>query len=254
MQIRSLLAQARWPTGDKALVFGGSNRVQVFAGVPTEDQVPQVTPWAMVGILDAAADEEHPDLLDQQFAVVVGADVHGDQSGQQALVGGPAPSIGRSGGRGVSELCAIVRDAAGTLSGHDGVRLVGQESASTPLRQIAPGRSLALAEISIRCLCTAMPFYTAPQRLRYQTDRWLWDGEACSRRFDFAGYRLVRKQGTSPSASPSDGTVVYSGTQPMFVGTQSSGQVYTVFAVYDSRGGGTIEGSSSPERGSFFVP
>ena len=67
-------------------------------------------------------------------------------------------------------------------------------------------------------------------------------------------HRLVRKQGTSPSASPSDGTVIYSGTQPMVVGSQASGQVYTVFAVYDSRGSGTIEGSSSPERGSFFVP
>ena len=66
-------------------------------------------------------------------------------------------------------------------------------------------------------------------------------------------YRLVRRLGRNFSATPSQGELLYTGTNAYWVGAQETGYTYTVFADYCSRGNGIVEGYSKPEVGAYRV-
>jgi len=254
-QIKHKLEAVTWPAGSQDVVFGTQNRVVVYAGTPTEEQIPPGFPWALVGIGPAQFDADDPGLATQELTVTVGASVAGDPMGAQAITGGPILDQGKSAGRGVGDLVERALSAVRSLLGSDGAKVILSAASTGSPTALGRGRHLAIAEVSLSAVCTAAEHWSAPQRLRYSTvasvGRWTWEGSHCEARYDFYRYRLVRKQGTTPSVSPSDGTTVYTGTEAKFVGSQNSGYVYTIFCDYNSRGAALVEGSSSAERGAY---
>ena len=115
---------------------------------------------------------------------------------------------------------------------------------------------VAAQQISVTARGPSGLYYAAPQELAHSgvDNAWSWQGAPCSSRFDFLQFRLVQKEGSSPSSDPSDGTTLYTGTAATTVLPRSFSHTYTVFADYNARGGATVEGSSSPLRGSWVAP
>lgn len=251
-QIKHLLEQAAWSSGTEGLVFGAQGSVVVWAGAPTE-QVPPGFPFALVGIDAGAMDPDEPSLISQGFSITIGQVVAGDRLGEFALIGGAAPDLGSSAGRGVLELAERVSDAIQSLTGADGAQILVSGISTAPPSPLGTGdrRHLAIAELTLTGVCTSQEHYTAPQQIAHNGTVWSWVGTQCSSRYDFVTYRLVRKAGTSAPTSPSDGTVVYTGTTASFTGAATAGNTYAAFADYGSRG--TTAASSEPERGSYRV-
>lgn len=250
-QIKHLLQAATWSGG--SAVFGARGSVAVYAGTPTDDHIPAGFPWALVGIDSADIDPDQPSVIVQGFSVMCAAEVAGDRLGEYALIGGAAADLGKSAGRGVGEVAERVRATLQSLTGADGATVIlSGTSAGTPA-VLGRGRHLALDELRLTAVCTSAPHYSAPQRLRVTDGTWLWEGAHCSGRFDFLRYRLVEKVGSTPSTSPSDGTVVYTGTAATADYAATSGRVYTCFADYNARGGATVDASSSAAVGSYVV-
>ena len=252
-QIKHRLQTITWPGGSTDVVFGARG-VAVFAGLPTEEQIPVGFPWALVGIEGGEPDDEDETILNQRFNLVWAANVGGDPLGEHALIGGAVADLGKSAGRGVAELANRVRAAVGHLVAIDGAQVtVGTSSTGSPA-PFGRGRHLALDEMSLEAICTAGLHYAAPQVLIRSGSVFSWSGAQCSERFDFLQYRIVEKAG-SFSADPSDGTVVSTGTADtgVDVTTVIGGRYYTVFADYNSRGGSTVEGSSDPLVGSYVA-
>jgi len=251
-QIKPELEQVTWVGASDAVVFGTMNRVVVFAGTPNEEQIPHAFPWALIGIEGGDVDPDDPGLITQQFSITCGAEVAGDPMGEQAIIGGPITDIGTSAGRGVGDILERVRSAVQDINGTDGVKVAMLSSSFAPLSVLGQGRHLAMGDIVLSAVCTSAEYYASPQRPRYETTEWVWTGSHCASRFDFLQYRIVKKHGTTPSVSPSDGTVIYTGATASYTTTDhNSGWIYTIFADYNSRGGSTVEGSSSPELGSY---
>ncbi len=250
-QIKHRLQRIAWSVGDAQIVFGTHGNVVVFAGEPSEEQIPPSFPFVLVGIDGGEFDVDDPSILLQRYSLLIGAEVAGDRMGENALIGAGVQAQGRSANRGVSEVAERVRAAVQTLTGADGLRVQLSGSSTGTPRAIGRGRHMALDEITLSATCTSSLFYSAPQELRYDTDRWKWNGSHCSTRYDFLRFRLVRKAGTDPSVAPNDGTVMFSGTASEWVGTQMSGFTYTIFADYSARQTGIVDGSSAPERGSW---
>lgn len=254
LQLRHLLRAVAWPTGDADPVFG-QRGVAVFAGTPSEEQMPPAFPWCMVILGQGSHDTDDPDLIEQSYTILVAADVTGDPLGEFAVIGGASRNLGRSVGRGVLELAERARSAVERLTGVDGAPIqVSASSTASPVA-LGRGRHLAMHEFTVTALVTSALDYSAPQFIAHSdtTNAWTWDGEHCSNRFDFMQYRLVRKDGDSPSSTPEDGTTLYTGTAAEYVGALQPGNTYTAFADYDGRGRGSVEGSSQPEVGSYLV-
>lgn len=251
-QIKHELQLVAWTEGSESVVFG-QRGVVIFAGSPTEEQIPAGFPWALVGVGPGSPDQDHPEFLEQQFQVVIGAEVAGDPQGEFAIIGGATAELGRSAGRGVGEIAERARSAVQALTGADGAKiLLTAISTGSPVT-LGRGRHLALSDLSLTALCTSQLHYAAPQQAAYSGGTWTWQGSHCSDRFDFLQYRLVEKSGSSPSASPTDGTIVYTGTDATSTATQTAGNTYTVFAEYNARGGPDAEGNSDAEIGSYVV-
>lgn len=250
MQIRHILGRVRWTAGDADLVFG-SRSVAVFAGTPTEEQIPPGWPWALVQIETGTTDDVHPDIVVQTYAVQVGAEVAGDPLGEFSLVGGSTRDIGTSAGRGVEEVAERVRAALGDLTTFDGAQIRLSSSSSAGPTTLGRGRHCSFATIRVEAHCSATDSYTAPQELRHSSglNRWDWQGLRCSARYDFIDFRMLRKTGSSPSSSVTDGTVVYTGANPYAILPKIGGETYTVFARYGARG--TVTHTSDPIVGAY---
>lgn len=248
LQIQSLLEAAVWPTGNAELVFGAQGQsVAVFAGEPTPSDIPPGFPWCLVGVDDGAHDTDHPEFIEQGFTLITGVEVAGDPLGEFSMVGSSVSDLGSSAGRGVLEVTERVRTAVQDLTGIDGAKILLSASTTGSPAPLGPGRHLALGALSLTALCTSALHYAAPQEIAEAADAWSWEGSQCSSRWDFNQYRLVRKTGSAPQ-TPSDGTVVYTGTLAAAAHTPVSGDTYTIFADYHARAGlsgSTVDGSSS---------
>lgn len=248
MQIRHLLRAATWPGGET--VFSEQS-VRIFAGTPNEEQIPPNFPWCLISIDGGEPDEDHPDIILQRFSLTTAALVQGDRMGEHALVGGGSSDMGKSANRGLLEVATAVRATVEALTGADGAR-VTLSSISTGTPAPFRGKHVVMDSLDLQAVCTSALDYAAPQQLQHAGGAWTWAGGHCSSRWDFVQYRLVRKTGTSASTDPDDGTTVYAGTTAAFTGAAASGSTYTVFADYASRGA-VVDGSSSPEVGSYRV-
>lgn len=252
-QIQDVLRTMSWPGGSTEKVFGPRG-VYVFAGTPTEEQVPPAFPWALIGIDTATADEDHPEVLTQDYTIVTAAEVAGDPLGSNAVIGGSVAELGKSVGRGIAEIDERVRIAVGNLLGVDGAKIkLSTASIGSPTR-LGRGHHIAMASLTITAVVTSALHYAAPQLLVYAAGTWTWSGPHCSDRFDFLQYRLVSLAGASPPETPADGTVVYTGSTASFTASRSGSTTYSVFADYNARAGSSVDGSSSgSEVGAYVV-
>lgn len=242
-QLKHELEQIKWPGGSKAVVFGPRN-VFVFAGSVDENSTPPGFPFALVTIDDGDEDDDHPELLTQQFTIAVAAMVAGDPMGEWAIIGGARKDVGKSGGAGVAEISSRARLAVQNLTGVDGVPLVASASSIATPGLIGEGRHLAIETFTVTAQCTSQESYLQPETLTYANGTWNW-GEHVKRRFDFLQYRLGYVTGSTPVASPDElEAVVYTGVEPTTSHTKVDGRAYSVFADYNRRGGTTVFGSS----------
>jgi len=246
-QIKSKIQAITWPSGSANLVFGDRG-VKVITGPPTDSQVPAAWPWCMVMVDSGEGDEEHPELYLQDFNILTGVMVTGDPMGEFSAIGSSIGDVGTSAGHGLGEVQARARAAIENMNGSDGAQILLGVPSIGGFEPWSRGRHLSMGSQSAQALCTSQPYYAPPQNLRQNGTVWTWEGAMCQDRFDFLQYRMVEKAGTSPSSTPSDGTVIYTGTGPA-VNIATSGTV-TVFADYSARGA-AIEASSEPEVGSF---
>ena len=70
-QIKHKLTTVAWTVGATDVVFG-TRGVHVFAGRPTEEQIPAGFPWALVGIDGGNADPDHPEFINPDLQHIVG--------------------------------------------------------------------------------------------------------------------------------------------------------------------------------------
>lgn len=252
-QIKFVLERATWPVEGGEVVFGDRGSVVVFAGAPTEEQIPAGLPFCLVGFDNAAFDPDDPDHITQQFTLTTAAEVAGDPMGEHALIGGSVQSLVASAGRGVAEVAEQVRRAVQDLTGADGAMVLLSGSATSAPSLLGRARHLALQDLTLSAVCTSTSYYSPPAALRWSGGTWRWDGDHCAARFDFVEFFLVRKFGMQPSNDVDDGLTLYHGTDQEFDAVQANGYTYTVFAAYSSRRNANIDGYSSPETGSYRV-
>jgi hypothetical protein len=246
-QVASVLKTATWPEGGGSLVFG-DRMVWVVAGVPEEEQLPPSGPFALVQVNGGTVDVDDPNLVEQEFSVLVVADVVGDDMGEAALLGGSLSALGASANRGVLELNDRVRAALQDLHGADGANLyLHAASTGEPVR-LGRGRHLAVGETRFRALCTMAPEYEPPSRLAEAADVWTWDGAAAAARYDFVRYRLGYVDGAAPAETPASATIVYTGTAATTTVAPVAGKAYSVWADYSHRGSASLLDGSSDGR------
>lgn len=251
-QIKHELASVTWPAGTQDLVFG-SRGVMAFAGALNENQHPPGFPFALVTIGGGAPDADDPDIIDQQFAVVVAVQVAGDPMGEHAVIGSSRPFNGRSSGAGIVEVGERVRYATERLTAYDGGAIVVSGAGVGAPNTLGAGKQIAFEEFTIAALCTSRPRFTAPQQLKLAGDTWSWFGDHCSRRFDFQSFVLGYIDGSTPATSLADITVVYTGTDAETAVGGVAGRVYHLFAQYNGHGGTAITDASTVEVGSYIV-
>lgn len=249
-QIRHELTSVRWSGGSQELVFGARGVVVTASGI-SEEQIPKGFPFALVQLDSGAADPEHPELIEEQFTVLVAANVAGDAMGEHAIIGGAAADLGKSAGRGCAELAERARYALQNLTGADGAKVILSGSQTETPVLLGRGKHLAMESFALTAVCTSQPHYAAPQEIAYSAGTWTWAGAHCSSRYDFQRFRLVGRAGPIAPQTPEDGAVAYTGTSPTASYTRNSAWSYTVFADYGSRG--SVEASSGAEVGSYLA-
>lgn len=251
-QIKRELELVTW--GDGSTVVFGDRLVHVFAGLPSEEQLPGAAPFALVLLDTGVADPDDPNLIDQSFTIIAAADVAGDPMGESALTGGAVSSLNRSANRGALELSERVRAAVGELTGIDGAKVLLQSVATGTPQLYGRGRHLVFDETTVSALCTARAHYSQPQQLTSNGSVFTWTGAHCSSRFDFVQYRLGYVGGPDPVESPDDcDVIVYTGTDLLANHAAGAGRAYSIFADYNARQSGQIEGSSDGRMVGAFV-
>jgi hypothetical protein len=256
--MRALLEAVTWPAGSQEVVFGSNGRVKIYAGSPTEEQIPQSFPSALIGINTGPSDDDQHDLLDQQFTITTAVLVAGDPMGEFAVAGGGTADIGSSAGKGVLEVAERVRFALKDVVSVVGTKIsLKLSSTETPVNLVE--KHLVTNDTVVRMWCTSDLYYAPPQEIAYAGGTWTWTGENhCRGRHDFVSYALAYLVGATPSSDWSDYTQV-----GVSVGTETidhaqiAGRVYCVFAEYNRHGksGETaIAGRSRGDRvGAYIV-
>jgi hypothetical protein len=250
-QIKHRLSTVKWGAGEQSRVFGARG-VRVIADVPTAEQMPAAFPWAMVMPGAGTPDDTSPDIITQQFSVIIAVLVLGDPMGEYAILGGPVASLTQSGNRGLAEVSERARYAVEDLTGFDGAGIhVSSIQIGAP--EVIGGAHVAMERTTLEAICSSRLYYAPPQQIAWDSGTWTWEGTNCSSRWDFLEFRLYKKSGSSKSLYPGDGDLVYNGTAATTDADQVVGNTYTVFASYDARGRGMPDDYSQPEVGSYLV-
>lgn len=241
MQIRHLLRTVEWADGSTGVVFGDRG-AYVYAGSPQAARHPPTFPFAQVMIEGGTADPDHPQFIEQTFSVVVAVNVKGDNLGQQAIIGGPAPDLGDSQGRGVAEVVERALAGVGELTGADGAWANVSLSAVTAPTLLAPQLAhVALQQFNITAMVTRAPYWAPPEELAYNhgTTYFTWEGSHCINRYDFLQFRLVENAVT-----------LYTGSAELYNGLGNNSATATIVADYDPRGTGSAAYTSTIGTGS----
>lgn len=241
LQIKHKLESVAWPedesTSSADVVFGANGSVLVLAGDLDEDSLPAGLPAAVILTGAATADEDHPDLWEQSFGVLILAEVAGGLHGEHSVIGGARPDLGKSAGAGVLEVAAPVRRVLQSMTGVDGAQLQLSASTSQTTRIGRQNRHVAFHQIDFSALCTSLPSYAAPAKLAHAGGVWTWDGSRCEERYDFVRYRLAYKNGQTPPATLADADdTVYLESAATANHPAGTGRTYSVFAEYAQRG------------------
>lgn len=242
-QIRYLLRNATWPDSPNDKVFG---QVLIGEGV-SEKAVSQIRfPFALIVPMDATADDEEPRLERQNYEVQIVARVANDPLGESTLIGGARSSAGSSGGRGVMELEEILLETIVTLDRSNGVRIRSDYKTAAESRFVEGMGYVGTRSYMFSALVTSSRSYESPSNL---TAASLGSGDVSlswtlpAARYDEIGLVLRRATGTTPPASPTDGTdVPVAADATSVTDTGAAGSVsYSLWRVYNEHGGTTAE-------------
>lgn len=260
------LGAATWVDSPSEYVFGrrsgvpGSGGAVIVTDGPTADALKDLrTPFALITIGNSRPDEEHPDLLDTEFEVVVVQQVEGDPLGERILVGGPRPSAGGQGssrGRGILEIEERVLATCSRLTGADGSPMALAFMGSPPSQRIDTGYMVGARKYGFRAACTRQAEYPAPTNLVATaagggavTLTWTLPAARWDRRLVI----LRRAAGSTAPASATAGTgVTLSGATAVTVsdtGLTPGTYSYAVFEAYTETGAAANERFSSQVTG-----
>jgi len=245
-QIKSILEATTWHDGGD-VVFGNQGSVACFAGTPTADQMPEALPGALVLTGDYEHDDDDHSLLTQTFQVMVAVEVAGDPMGEFAVIGGSAPDLNESGGRGSAEVSERVRSALQDLTGANGAKIMLSGGGGGGAQPLGDGRHVAYASVTLDAICTSQLAYAAPQQFAVAGSSWTWEGAHCSDRFDFVEY-VMGYAATAPTTTADLDAEVYRGPNASVTAAQVAGQNYAVFAIYSARGQAGVEEGESALR------
>jgi len=250
-QLKHELQTVTWD-GSSNPVFG-TRSVFVYAGAPpSESEHPPAFPFCLVTIGTGTPDEDHPELIQQTFTVVVAVEVAGDPLGEQAVIGGARSSISQSSGAGIAQVAERVRYAIQNLTTYDGASIIVTGSGVGSPSTLGRGRQVVFDEYTVDALCTSQPLYSAPQQLTVSGSTWRWAAADSADRYDLSQYHLAYKSGDTPGTSFSDmEAVVYSGSALEAVHAAAAGRVYHVFAEYTPTGDADATAYSAVTVGSY---
>jgi hypothetical protein len=238
-QIKHELQSVVWDVSDGTgeVVFG-SYGVYVYAGAILDDNnLPTTFPFALVTIDQGTPDDDDPDLVEQNFTVLVAAEVFGDRVGEFAVIGSSRSSYGTSAGAGVAEVMSRARYAVQDLTGVDGAPIIISSTGIASTNVLEDNRNIAMQELTLTALCSSQEHYSPPQKLAWDGDEtWTWEGSHCSSRFDFIQYRMGYVSGDEPveEVGSLDGTVDTTGNETL-THAPTSGRTYCIFAEYQPR-------------------
>jgi len=252
-QLKYLLANDNWPDSPSDNTFGS---VQVTDG-PTEKALKELRmPIVLVTVGDTSeVDEEDPDLILQDFPLILVQAVLGDPMGERILIGGPRKSLGSSDGRGILELEARLLDVVGKATGADGARAACAFVGSPPSQQVE-GRMIGSRKYNLKAWCTRDEHFDPPVHLVAEpigsgNVRLSWT--VPPDRYDRLKIVLRRATGLVAPATVATGTDVALASDLAFGVTDSPGVgtfSYSVWCGYTQIGAATSEKYSSLELGS----
>jgi hypothetical protein len=257
-QIKFELGKAVWPTGLGKVVFGTRSVFVYTGGQPDENIHPPRFPFALVTLGTGSPDDDDPDLLVQNFTIIVAVEVAGDTLGEHAVIGGARADYGTSTGAGVAEIATVVRATVGNLSAYDGASTIVSGSGVGGGGSLGTGKQLAFDEFTLEAVCTDQLAFRAPEQFKLVGDTWSWRGEWCSARFDFVQFRVGFVTSQNPQSTYTQADMegfIYTGTGLEVAVPPVIGRVYYLFAVYNGHGttSGAITDSSAAETGSYLV-
>jgi len=233
-QLKHELQTVTW--GDSGNLVFGTRSVFVYAGAPpSEEEHPPAFPFCLVTIGTGTPDEDHPELIQQTFSVVVAVEVAGDPLGEQAVIGGARGNARLSSGAGVAQVAERVRFAIQNLTTYDGASIIVTGSGVGSPSTLGRGRQIAFDEYTVEALCTSHEYYDEPQSLTVQGSTWTWEAAASANRYDFVRYVLAYKDGDSKGTGIGDmSAIVAQTTDTTFEHVPAADRVYHVFAEYNS--------------------
>lgn len=228
-----------WPGGGEPVL----GRVGVTVDAPTFNVLDQVVPSVLIRPERTVAHPEHPADLEEEarWSLVLYAMNATDQAGGAAIVGGNRKSTTSSEGRGLLEVEPLVRAQIQQAFLAAGVRprIV---SAPATVPEALKGVLAARAYEVLATRFPVQPTYAGVTRLLATlvggaTLTWT----PVPSRWDLVGYQVNRATGSTPPATPSDGTVLTATLPPNASGyvdsTGGAGKAYSVFGIYD----GTVD-------------
>ena len=243
-----------WPGVGGEVVFAeGSVRVTVAV---TERGLEEFRlPICLIRPGPSDSDDEHPDLMSQEYNILVMQAVEGDEIGERSLIGGPrAKGQLSSDGRGLLELDELTMAAVKKAGGELGIKIIEQARSSPDAEETDKGY-VTFRTSRVMAWLTADRFYHPPTRLKAVDDT----GGATTitwglppDRYDRREVVLRRAVGATPPSGPTDGTgITLSGPLAVTVtDTPGAGQFsYAVFMGYDETGSLTNERFSEQANG-----
>lgn len=251
-QIQYLLAKRVWPDSPGGPVFASVFITQE----PTSIEALRF-PVALVKILDSVTDSSEPGLKMQSIEVQIAVQHTGDQVGEFAMIGGQRASQGTSKGRGLLEVEEQCLQAIQFLNQTNGLRIYNTSSSAAEGMFLEGVGYIATRSYVFNSWLTSDRVYPEPNGGKKLTSSvnsgtvslsWTF-----AERFDlraaittnekFNSTRgtllLVRKSGSSPPSSVSDGSnlTLSSNVATSYNDTPGAGTwTYALFARYDEFG------------------
>ena len=198
---------------------------------------------------------EEPDLVSFSFSVLLIANIPGDRTGSNVIMGAAREGLTDSRGRGLLEVEEELVNAIGKLNDAAGIRCQLVESGAVASAVDPTNMSVGFREYLFEAQVTADRYYHAPSRFAGSvlTDDVTLTWEDPPTRFDSINLEIHRASGSTPPATAAAGTLVASVALGVETYTDSNRPVgtwsYAIFAGYNDRGGATSERYSDQETG-----
>lgn len=222
-QMRYLATTATWSTSPSSVVVGSS--AYVTPGIEDESRLPSRVPFALFNLGDSRADSDDPDLIEQDFIMVVATKVVGHQMGEAHLLGGSSgqsPRSAYSDGRGALEVAVPLVEAMQSLTGADGAPIIVSWQSAVQVQKHTQ-RELAWQQYVFKGYCTRDDDYPEPSNFTATGG----SGEIVmawtlpAPRYDLSSIIVRYASGATAPATTTDGTGVTLGSDLATGVTQS---------------------------------